>query len=427
VPAGLLSGTNLVGASPVRTASGARLVRPLRVSQNPLIETFTDPFASLTNWTTVAGTPSIVSGQLRLSSNGTQGDQVQSVGQNWNLQGSQAVIEVATLASGDYREAYFGVTAPGGNPFQTADLGFFMTGDGSAVNIHVNGADSGQTFTFSSTSSHWLRLRETADQVYFETAAAQSGPWTQVGLVSTPSWVTACQVMLAVFFANTAATPVVAFDNLNVSASNPVDAGTLDMSAASDWTGAGGQIFLAGTLDHAGTADWTGAGTQIVLGGTLDHAGSSDWTGAGTSLFSAALDLSASSDWTGAGGLLQDAGTLDLSAISDLAGAGGLLLLSGALDLAATSDLTGAGAVLVASGVLDHAGASDWAGAGVLAASSGTLALSGLSDFAGAGGVAVPRRVRSTWPPCQISSATARSLGQHARCGLRDHRRMAAL
>jgi hypothetical protein len=388
MPTALLSGTDVRAGLATKTPFGTRRIVP---PGNPSIGTFTDAFADLSQWTTITGTPVATGGQARLGRTGAVYDGMRSTAQNLSLLGSDVGFNVAAYASGDYYESFLGLVAPGGNPFLTADLGFFLTGDGAGANLHSNGANTGVGFTFSVASTPWLWLRESGGTVFFESSTTIGGARTSLGSVATPSFASACQFYVAATFSNQALNPYLTLEGINVAlaTSNPVDAGTLDMSAASDWTGAGAQIFLAGTLDHAGSSDLTGAGAQLVTAGTLDHAGSSDLTGAGVATMSSGtLALDGSSDFTGTGAVTMTGTALDLAGASDWSGAGGLVVLAGALDLSAASDLTGAGGLLILGGVLDHAASSDMTGAGVLAASSGTLALSGLADFAGAGVVA---------------------------------------
>lgn len=176
------------------------------------IRNLIEGFASLAAWTSTLS-PTLSGGAVQLGSNGSAGDGIVSNVQNWDLTESEIAFQCTQMAAG-YRETFVGVTPGGGNPFQTADLGFFCTGDSSGCNLHVNGADSGVSFTFTVASTPWLFIRETGGTVFFETAATYAGARTTRHSLTSPAWINSVQAMLQVYFSD-AIDPVSTWDNIN--------------------------------------------------------------------------------------------------------------------------------------------------------------------------------------------------------------------
>jgi hypothetical protein len=184
------------------------------------IRNLIEDFSSLAAWITTL-TPTLSGGAVQLGSNGTSGDGIVSAVQNWDLTSSEIAFQCTQMAAG-YRETFAGVTPAGGNPFQTADVGFFCTGDSAVCNIHVNGADSGTSFTFTVASTPWLFLREAGGTLFFETAATYAGTRTSRYSMASPGWINSVQAMIQVYFSD-AIDPVSSWDNINNAALPAVD------------------------------------------------------------------------------------------------------------------------------------------------------------------------------------------------------------
>jgi hypothetical protein len=191
-----------------------------------------------------------------------------------DLTGSYAMIEVTDYgvsAAGHDRSLELQISA--GN----------VLGLGAAVGnlyayryVGASYAQIGSTITLDATAHRWLRIRESAGTIYFDTAPDAS-TWTNRWTLTNPFAVTAIypQVTTGNFSAGT--TGYVVFDNLNL-----VPAGVKQGSASGSYAWAGSAVgdTPPNRGSTSGAYNWVGSATGDTPPNRGSAAGTYTWTGA---------------------------------------------------------------------------------------------------------------------------------------------------
>lgn len=227
----------------------------------PTFDTLTDAFedgvlnASL--WSGSYGDPDEVAGRARIPC--TTGYAGLKSGSSYTLTGAGITIRLHAPAAGGAASAAASclvLTGTGGT-----DAGFIVDAAQSAVGLYLREgyADGGAVFlTYSPTDHAWLRFREAAGTLFWETSP-DGIAWTNRRTAATPSWAADTNLAFLIEGHRDAGTNDFAeIDSVNVS---PI----ATVTGAATLT-ASGTATAAGTLRAHGAAALAGGGTATAVG-----------------------------------------------------------------------------------------------------------------------------------------------------------------
>ncbi|MFI9244161.1 hypothetical protein ACIGXF_16585 [Streptomyces sp. NPDC053086] len=177
-------------------------------------------------------------------------------GPSWSFAGATVYLKLAA------------VPAASGGSDVSCNMHVVSPVDGTSIGFHYNAVsgmlriesnvgfwdDNAVEITYSSTTHRWLRLRESAGTVYWDTSP-DGTTWTNRRTAATPSWVTdyaeQCRLDLWVH-RDAGATDYAAYDNVNTLANGAVWTGTADLTADTALTAA---LTMSAHADSSLTAD----------------------------------------------------------------------------------------------------------------------------------------------------------------------------
>lgn len=306
-----------------------------------LTDDFEDGTLNTTLWSGSYGDPDEVGGRARIPcTTGFAGLKSASV---YTLTAAGVTVRVYPPTPNGATAAAASVlvlTSVGGT-----DAGFIVDPAQNAIGLYLREgyADGGAVFlTYSATDHAWLRFREDAGTLYWDTSP-DGIDWTNQRTAATPAWAADTDLAFLIEGHRDAGTPdFVEVDSVNAAPGQTV-------TGAASLT-ADGTATAVGTLRAAGSASFTATGTLAAAGIRRQ-------------LGAAALDATATA---AAAGTLRARGTADLTGGSVLtatairratgtaaATASGTLTASGARTARGTAVLTATGTMTVAEAAID--------------------------------------------------------------------------
>jgi hypothetical protein len=306
-----------------------------------LADDFEDGVLNTTLWSGSYGDPDEVGGRARIPcTTGYAGLKSASI---YTLTDSGVTIRLYPPTPNGAASAAASVlvlTSTGGT-----DGGFIVDPAQSAVGLYLREgyADAGAVFlTYSPTDHAWLRFRENAGNVHWDTSP-DGVTWTNQRTAATPAWTADTDLAFLIEGHRDAGTPdYVEVDSVNVPPgqtitgaasltveSNASAVGTLRTAGTAGLT-ASGTLTSAGIRRHLGATTLDAASAAAVTG-TLSARGAADLTSTGT-LTAAATRRATGLASATAGGTLAAAGQRTARGVTALAATGTMTVAEAAID-----------------------------------------------------------------------------------------------
>ena len=224
---------------------------------NTLQDSFDDGTIDPVKWSQSYGDPIEADGRAKVPC--TTGYAGLRSASSYTLTGSAVFLRIYPPAASGATSAAASVfiqSATGGT-----DAGFLIDTAGNAVGLYLREgyADGGAVFlTYSPTDHAWIRIREDAGSVYWDTSP-DGIDWTNRRTASTPAWAADANLSVVVEGHRDAGTDdYVEADNFNVAPVTTYDA-SASLSADSGLTGSGQRTAVANAAMTAGTSLTTAA------------------------------------------------------------------------------------------------------------------------------------------------------------------------
>lgn len=306
-----------------------------------LVDDFEDGVLNTTLWSGSYGDPDEVGGRARIPC--TTGYAGLKSASAYTLTGSGITIRLHPPTPNGAATAAASVlvlTSVGGT-----DGGFIVDPAQNAIGLYLREgyADGGAVFlTYSATDHAWLRFRENAGSVYWDTSP-DGVTWTNQRTATTPAWTADTDLAFLIEGHRDAGTPdYVEVESVNVPPGQTVT-GTANLTAASTLTATGAlRAWGAAALTAASTLTAAGVRRQPATA-TLDATGTVTATGTLTAHGGSSLAASGSLTATAQ---RRATGTLTATAT-------GTLTAAGQRTARGTASLTASGTVTVAEAAID--------------------------------------------------------------------------
>ena len=365
--------TTALAATPAATAT-----LTAALTSDPIADLF-DAFeggslntAKWTNTSTGLGSATLTGGRLRLNGSTAAIGGIESL-RTYSLTGAGVYFGTANITT--VETIYFGVRSSASSGYN-----FLYDALGDLI-CRRDSVGQGIGVAYSATTHAWLRIRESAGTVYWDSAPSSAsnppapGDWVNLQSATVTSAVTAITVYLETYGTVSANTE---FDCVNTSLTGGGNATVALVGAAT--TSAAGSLSTSGGASTAltGVSHTASAGTLAGGGGAV-------------TTLSGAATASTAGTVTGAGGTgatVALAGAATASAAGTAAGSGGATAA-----IVGVSQASAAGALVAsASATTALGGAQTTATAGILTASVGTNAVATLvgAGATSAGGTLAP-------------------------------------
>lgn len=310
-----------------------------------LVDDFEDGTLNTTLWSGSYGDPDEVGGQARIPcTTGYAGLKSASI---YTLTASAIVIRLHAPEPGGATSSAASVlvlSSVGGT-----DAGFIVDSAQTAVGLYLREgyADGGAVFlTYSATDHAWLRFREDAGSLYWDTSP-DGGDWTNRRTATTPAWAADTTLAFLIEGHRDAGTAdFIQVDSVNAAPGQTVTGaasltadgnataiGTLRVVGAASVT-ATGTLTAAGLRRQLGTAALDATATAVAAG-TFRARGDADLTGSAT-LTAAATRRATGAAAATASGTLTAAGNRTGRGAAALTGSGTMTVAEAAIDLGVT-------------------------------------------------------------------------------------------
>jgi hypothetical protein len=310
-----------------------------------LVDDFEDDVLNATLWSGSYGDPDEVGGQARIPC--TTGYAGLKSASTYTLTASQLVIRLHAPEPGGATSSAASVlvlSSVGGT-----DAGFIVDSAQTAVGLYLREgyADGGAVFlTYSSTDHAWLRFREDAGTLYWDTSP-DGIDWTNQRTATTPAWAADTTLAFLIEGHRDAGTnDFILVDSVNAPPGQTVS-GTASLTAD-------GSATAVGTLRAVGAADFTATGTLAAAGirrqlgatvldatsaatvvGALRARGAADFVG-DSMLTAAAIRQATGTAAATASGVLAAAGVRTARGAATLTASGTMTVAEAAIDLGVT-------------------------------------------------------------------------------------------
>lgn len=310
-----------------------------------LVDDFEDGTLNTTLWSGSYGDPDETGGQVRIPC--TTGYAGLKSASTYTLTGSAIVIRLhAPEPNGATSSAasVLVLSSVGGT-----DAGFIVDSAQTAVGLYLREgyADGGAVFlTYSPTDHAWLRFREDAGSLYWDTSP-DGIDWTNQRTAVTPAWAADTTLAFLIEGHRDAGTnDFILVDSVNVPPGQTVS-GAASLAADGNATVVGilravgaagftaiGALAAAGSRRRLGTAALDATATAVAAG-TLRARGAADFTGS-TVLTAEALRRATGAAAATAGGTLAAAGVRTARGTAALTASGTMTVAEAAIDLGVT-------------------------------------------------------------------------------------------
>lgn len=290
-----------------------------------LTDTFDDGTIDPVKWPQSYGDPIEADGRAKVPC--TTGYAGLRSASTYTLAGSSAFMRIYPPAAGGAASAVVSIfiqTATGGT-----DAGFLIDTAGNAVGLYLREgyADGAAVFlTYNPVDHAWLRIREDAGTVYWDTAP-DGLTWTNRRTATSPAWASDSSLSIVIEgHRDAGASDYAEIDNFNAPPFSTV-AGAASFAASSALAASGSRTGRAAAA-LTGTGNLAAVGVRRVAGGAQLVADGSLSTLGGRRTYGAVTLASLST--------LTAAGQRTARAVAVLAGAGALTVAEAAVDYAFT-------------------------------------------------------------------------------------------
>ena len=310
-------------------------------SFSTLVDDFEDGVLDTGLWSGSYGDPDETGGRARIPC--TTGYAGLKSGSTYTLTDAGIVIRLHAPTPGGATTAAASVlvlTSTGGT-----DGGFIIDPAQNAIGLYLREgyADGGAVFlTYSPTDHAWLRFREDAGSVYWDTSP-DGVDWTNRRTSTSPAWAADTDLAFLIEGHRDAGTPdFIEVDSVNAPLGQTVE-GAASLTAASVLAAAGrtvthggttlaaaGTLTAAGVRRHTAAADLAATGTATTVG-VLRARGSSDLASTGTLAAVGARRATGTMTATAAS-MLTASGRRTARAVTSLAASSSLTVAEAAID-----------------------------------------------------------------------------------------------